>query len=277
MVEPISTDTDFSAQLQALVIEAEQTRDARGPSKDTAAKPISEAAIQGAIKPILDSIEALHRSQSEQFVTLLKLEKLALLSDVLPITLADTRQALESRNLVNKAMFEALHSELKSYKDGFILDAVLRPVIRDLIAVYDDMLETHKQISSIVSAFDEQENGEAVMVMVGKLRPASANLEHNIDFIIEVLERLDAVLMPICTGKLDKRTQKAVAVEFTENPDEDQDIVRSCKRGFQWKERILRPEEVVIRKWKAAAKVPDAVILEEEAAKQSDEAPAESI
>jgi molecular chaperone GrpE (heat shock protein) len=254
MVEPITTDTDFSAQLQALVIEAEQTRDVRGPAKDTAAKPLSEVAIQGIIKPILESIEALHKSQSEQFVTLLKLEKLALLSDVLPITLTDTRQALESRNIVNKAMFEALHSELKSYKDGFILESVLRPVIRDLIAVYDDMWEIHKQISSAVSMFDDDQNGEAVMIMVGKMRHAATNLDHNIHFIIEVLERLDVSLMPVSTGKLDKRSQKAISVELTENPSEDQDIVRNGKRGFQWKDRIIRPEEVVIRKWKEAAR-----------------------
>ena len=58
-------------------------------------------------------------------------------------------------------------------------------------------------------------------------------------------------------GKLDKRSQKAVAVELTENPDEDQDIVKSNKRGFQWRERIIRPEEVVIRKWKEIPKKAD--------------------
>jgi len=38
-------------------------------------------------------------------------------------------------------MFEALHTELKTYKDAFILESVLRPVIRDLISVYDDMAD----------------------------------------------------------------------------------------------------------------------------------------
>ena len=30
------------------------------------------------------------------------------------------------RNVVNRTMFEALHAELKAYKDAFLLEAVLR-------------------------------------------------------------------------------------------------------------------------------------------------------
>jgi molecular chaperone GrpE (heat shock protein) len=264
MVEPIQTsDNEFSAQLQALVIEAGQPRDSRAPAKDAPTKQLPESEINALLRPILDSIETLHRAQSEQFKTLLKLEKLAAASDAIPLALADARQALDSRNAVSRTMFEALHSELKTYKDGFILEAVLRPVIRDLISVYDDMWEIHKQIGSAASAFDETENGEAVMVMVNKMRHAATNLDHNIHFILEVLERLDVSLVPVIGGKLDKRTQKAVALEFTENPDEDQDVVKSSKRGFQWKDRIIRPEEVVIRKWKEVPRKPEDQIVSE--------------
>jgi hypothetical protein len=29
----------------------------------------------------------------------------------------------------------------------------------------------------------------------------------------------------------------------------DQMVVKVLKRGFQWKDRVVRPEEVVIKKW----------------------------
>jgi molecular chaperone GrpE (heat shock protein) len=37
---------------------------------------------------------------------------------------------------------------------------------------------------------------------------------------------------------------------MAEDPDDDGDIVRVVKRGFFWKDRVLRAEEVVIKKWK---------------------------
>jgi molecular chaperone GrpE (heat shock protein) len=70
------------------------------------------------------------------------------------------------------------------------------------------------------------------------------------DFILEVLARLEVTVMPVGPDRLDKLTQKAVSVEMAENPDEDGVVVRSVKRGFLWKDAVLRPEEVVIKKWR---------------------------
>lgn len=203
------------------------------------------------LRPIVEGIEALTRSQAEQLTALGKLDSFVAATECVPKMLTETRQALENRNSVSKAMFEALHTELKTYKDAFILESVLRPVIRDLVSVYDGMSEIHRQLSATVSSFDEEENGEAAMNLIGKMRHASTNLDHNTHFILEVLERLDVSLSPLSTGKLDKRTQKAVCIEPAEHPDEDHDIVKTLKRGFQWKDRIVRAEEVVIKKWKA--------------------------
>ena len=52
------------------------------------------------------------------------------------------------------------------------------------------------------------------------------------------------------TGKLDMVTQRALAVELADDPEEDGNIVRTLKRGFMWKGRVFRPEEVVMKKWK---------------------------
>jgi molecular chaperone GrpE (heat shock protein) len=76
------------------------------------------------------------------------------------------------------------------------------------------------------------------------------NIEHNCEFIVEVLARLEVVMLPVGSGKLDKHTQRAVAVEIAEDPDDDGLILRSVKRGFTWKDRVVRAEEVIIKKWK---------------------------
>ena len=257
MVEPKqTTDNEFSAQLQALIMEAEQERGSPPPVLTPEPEPPSGSyagsSMEFILRPIVEGIEALTRSQAEQLAALGKLDGFIAATECVPKMLADTRQALENRNTVSKAMFEALHTELKTYKDAFILESVLRPVIRDLISVYDDIAEIHRQLTATVSTFDEEENGEAAMILLAKMRHAGTNLDHNAHFILEVLERLDVSLGPISSGKLDKRTQKAVSVEPTENPEEDNDIVRILKRGFQWKDRVIRAEEVVINKWKPA-------------------------
>ncbi len=254
MVEPIpNSDTDFSAQLQALVIEAEQSREShvRAKSEPVKSPANSNSELQGLLRPIVAGLESLQYSQNEHIA------RLTAASASVPQALADARQALESRNVVSKAMFEALHAELKSYKDAFILESVLRPVIRDLLGVYDSMSEIFQQLSASMAAFDVKEMADGAVLLVENMRQAATNLDHNIHFILEVLERLDVTPLPIQIGKLDKRTQKAMTVEATEDKDQDNDIAKVLRRGFQWKERIIRPEEVIIKKWKEPPPEPE--------------------
>ena len=81
------------------------------------------------------------------------------------------------------------------------------------------------------------------------MRTLEMNVEHNVEFILEVLARLEVTQFPVGTGKLDKCKQRAVAVEPTDNLNEDTLVVRSVKRGFLWHERVLRPEEVVVKRY----------------------------
>jgi molecular chaperone GrpE (heat shock protein) len=91
---------------------------------------------------------------------------------------------------------------------------------------------------------------EAAVKLLEHLKTMDTHIEHNSDFIVEVLARLEVSILPVGMGKLDKQTQRAVAVEIAEDPDDDGQIVRSVKRGFWWKGRVLRAEEVIIKKWK---------------------------
>jgi molecular chaperone GrpE (heat shock protein) len=95
-------------------------------------------------------------------------------------------------------------------------------------------------------------------------------LEHHVHFLVEVLERMNVVQMPASSGKLDKLIQKAVSVENTSIAEEDQTIVRTVKLGFMWKDRMFRPEEVVIRKFTQNQALP------EEAVSNPPEAPSAS-
>jgi len=207
--------------------------------------------LQQLLRQIAEGVEALTQSQVEHADVIARVEKSLRLQESLPRLLGDMRQALDQRNSVNRLMFEALHSELKTYKDVFVLESVLKPVIRDLISLYDDITEIHRLLVLALSTQEKRGDlsGGTLMLFENVLSPTSL-LEHNIHSIIEVLERLDVAQMPSNTGKLDKRSQRAISVEPADEPDEDQQVIKILKRGFLWRERIFRPEEVVIKKWK---------------------------
>jgi len=167
----------------------------------------------------------------------------------LPGLIDGLQDLLEQKNGLNQRMFDALHEELKGYKDGFLLESMHKPIIRDLLSLHDDLSAIHRQMQDAV-AEAAQVPSEAAAKLLNHLKTMDTNIEHNCEFIVEVLARLEVVMMPAGTGKLDKHTQRAVAVEVTEDPDEDASILRSVKPGFSWKGRVLRPEEVIIKKWK---------------------------
>ena len=206
--------------------------------------------FEQSVRPILLGIQAVARVQCEQVEVLDRVEKVMMHQTGVPKILAETKLVLEQRNVVNRAMFEALHAELKTYKDAFLLEAVLRPVIRDLISLYDDISDIHRQFALALSTQEQRGAlaGSALIFFENVAAPAN-QLEHNRDAILEVLERLDVTLVPVGTGKLDKQSQRAVNVEFTEDPDLDHAVVKVTKRGFLWKDRVIRAEEVVIKKW----------------------------
>jgi hypothetical protein len=89
--------------------------------------------------------------------------------------------------------------------------------------------------------------------MLDRLRRMEMNLSHHCEFLIEILARLEVSIMPVGVGPLDKQMQRAVAIELVEDPGLDMTVARSVKRGFLWKNRVLRAEEVVMNRWKRCA------------------------
>jgi molecular chaperone GrpE (heat shock protein) len=270
MVEPQPENCSASAESETQVSDAAPNRlvvHPRNPEGRPADEEIGDggsvpADFAQSLRHVLHGIESLSRAHFEQVEVLSRVEKVMMHQTAVPKILSETKQALEQRNLINRAMFEALHAELKTYKDAFVLDAVLKPVIRDLISLYDDVSEIHRQLALALISHEQRGTlaGSTLILFENVAAPAN-QLEHNRDAIIEVLERLDVSLVPLGSGKLDKQAQRAVSVELADDPEQDQDVVKVVKRGFTWRDRVIRPEEVVIKKWKeqqpsASARVP---------------------
>lgn len=266
-------DLDFDAQLRGLFQEAEQCIEQRTSAARASkvekepAKPCEATAEQQALaayaslpqmlRPVLLGIQAAVRATGEQTILLHKIgEKLDQKAEeppagwsALPDLTDNLRALLDQKNGVNHKMFAALHEELKGYKDGFLLESVHKPIIRDLISLYDDLSTIHRQMQEAVEEACPAP-GSMESALLDRLKTVAMNVEHNCGFLLEVLARLEVTPVAAVTGKLDMRTQRVTSVEVAGEPGEDGDIVRTLKLGFMWKGRIMRPEEVVIKKWK---------------------------
>ena len=246
-----TVDPEFSAQMEALVIEAAQTRGEK-PHKNgerrSATEPAQtapEIALAQLLRPIFAGMDSLMRSQSEQSEALQRLEKTLVVQAEIPEVIQEAKHSLDQRNVVNRAMFDALHAELKRYKDDFHSETVLRPVVRDLLSLYDDARELHRQACR--GSMDCSADGETVES--GVLKTLEKNLEHHIHYVLEVLERMEVRILPPQVGKLDKWNQKVVAREPATREEDDLQVIRSVRPAFSWRDRLFRPEEVVVLKW----------------------------
>ena len=272
------TDADFAAQMQGLAQAATQALEERAAavrSQDEERQkgvrppePVPEAArnvedrsakalqsLPEMLRPLIVGLQAMGRVTGEHTQILARLEKHTAEANEaqmqLPGIVSELHSLTEQRNAVSRQMFDALHEELRSYKDGFLLDTVHRPMIRDLISLYDDLVEIHRQMSAaVLEQARLADDSVSAMPFLERLKGIDMHIEHNIEFVIEVLARLEVSQLPIGTGKLEKHTQRAVTVEIAEDPDEDMNIIRVFKRGFMWNGRVIRPEEVSIKKWK---------------------------
>jgi molecular chaperone GrpE (heat shock protein) len=256
-------DVDFDAQMQGLFQQAERAIGQRNapapkPSNDEDGVPElvetldqpegaggaielrqpSDAEAPAEITGAIRDLDAVSRRIGESVQSL-------------PKAVSDLRALLEMKNGVSHSMFSALHEELKGYKDGFLLQSVYRPIIRDLVSVYDDLTEILRQITeAIAEGSSERDDSTAAKKVLSRMRTMEMNLGHNVEFILEVLARLEVTQLPCGEGKLDKCRQRAVAVEATDDPEDDTLVLRIVKRGFLWHERVLRPEEVVVKRYK---------------------------
>jgi molecular chaperone GrpE (heat shock protein) len=260
-------DADFDSQLRGLFQEATQNIEGRQAAarrtdedkeqeitrrvEERMAK--SYVSIPQMLRPLMQGLEAVTRATGENTTILQKLDKTtddsATAQAGLPGLVQSLQSLVDQKSGLNQRMFDALHEELKGYKDGFLLESVHKPIIRDLITIYDDLAKIHQQMQDAV-ADAARLPAEVGTKLFERLKTMDTNIEHNSEFIVEVRARLEVTMLPIGSGKLDKQTQRAVAVEIAEDPDQDADIIRVVKRGFLWKERVLRAEEVVIKKWK---------------------------
>lgn len=261
MSEPAELpEADLDRQLRGLFKEAEQQIVGRTTSRNDGEKevlrPAEERALRAysslpqMLRPMVLGLEAISRATGENSQILQRIDKAHLEANEahqsLPRLISGLEALLDQKNTITQRMFDMLHEQLKDYKDDFLLESILKPILRDLISLYDDLATIHRQLQDFVEEAAAN-GGEAAFIL--QLRRMEMNLAHHCEFVLEILARLDVTMMPVGVGHLDKQTQRVVAIEAVTDPCLDRLVIKTLKRGFLWKERVLRPEEVIMNKW----------------------------
>ncbi len=243
----MATEPDFDLQMKSLAEEAQQFLDV------TPAGKRPEPALIDFLRPIVQHIESLGRSVTENTMAIMRIEETVLAQSnitTLPRLITTLHDDLENRNGVNQKLFDALHDELRSYKDGFLLEILHRPIIRDLIILFDDLSEIHRRTAAFLDGFKPGVENPEVLAARNHLQVLATNIDHIADSLLEILARMDVRRLDPSSGKLDKLNHRVLHVEPAQYPGEDLMVSASVKPGFLWRERNVRPEEVIIKKWR---------------------------
>jgi molecular chaperone GrpE (heat shock protein) len=225
---------DFAAEMQMLTGEAEREICERK-SSNPANGGTKFAEIT---RPVVHGFEALSRATEELSARLQQMESTLSKQSKLPDVLATLKEAVDHKNYLNQQLFDALHAELKILQ---------KPIILDLISFFDDLEEVNRQVSS----FAKESCSGAASEIGSRAMTLSTNLEHTLISLLEVLERMEVSKLEASTGQfLDKVHHRAVKVNVADSYEQDGEITESLRAGFMWKGRIVRPEQVTVKKYK---------------------------
>jgi molecular chaperone GrpE (heat shock protein) len=231
----IKITDEFASTMQQLSAEAEKTLTGEGwkgnMNGEQFAQIIQEfRTLNGRMnsfeKAVLGRLEKLENAEKSDFNEQLR-------------TMDDHLVALRNTDTVNQRLFDSLHDELIKYRDNFLHESLQKPFIRDLVILFDDLSGLLLQLQTAV----ESKEGKR-----GALSQWRDNLENAIHSLTEILHRMEvSEIEPRET--VDRSLHRVISFEPADFAEEDGQIVMRVRRGFLWRDQVLRPEEVVAKRF----------------------------
>ena len=177
-------------------------------------------------KTVLGRLEKLENTEKDEFAEQFR-------------KMDENMAALRNTESVNQRLFDSLHDEMNRYRDNFLHESLQKPFIRDLVILFDDLSRILSQLQSAA------ETGESKR---GPLSQWRDNLENAIHSLTEILHRMEvSEIEP--KDVVDRALHKVISFEPADFAEEDGQIVMRVKRGFLWRDQVLRPEEVVAKRF----------------------------
>lgn len=153
--------------------------------------------------------------------------------DEIKIQLASLSQSFDSKLKYDEhknKIIDDLHHALQEYRDGLIKKYLHRIVI-DVIKIVDDMRK-----------FTSYHNNESHK---DETTEKFLNYIENIASDMEDLFSWEGVMPFTCEGdKFDPSRQRIIKKVETDDPEKDKMIAQRLRPGYEWDEKIIRPEMI---------------------------------
>jgi molecular chaperone GrpE (heat shock protein) len=146
--------------------------------------------------------------------------------------------AIRGTESVNQQLFDSLHGELLKYRDNFLHESLQKPFIHDLLLLFDDLTSLSEQLRK---AAEEDRQG-------GHITQWRNNLENGIHSLVEILHRFEVKEIEP-KENVDRAVHRVVSFEPADFAEEDGRIVMRVRRGFFWRGKLIRPEEVIAKRF----------------------------
>ncbi len=221
MSELTAIESDFAAVMQELSAQAASPAALKAGLADAAGISI----LISAVHSLGQRIEALEESFLGKFEQL-HFQKIE-----------EQLNAMRESESVNQKLFDTLHEELLSYRDNFVRESLQKPFIRDLLVLFDDLSAIARQLETA-----ETKRGKAADSQ------SRANLDNAVHFLLEILHRFEVSELE-AKETIDRTLHRVISVEPTDCAEDDGKIVKRLKCGFTWHGRVLRPEEVIAKRF----------------------------
>lgn len=150
--------------------------------------------------------------------------------------LYEIKEVIQGRleyDAVKEKAIDKLNDELKFYRDNFVFQSQ-KGMFIDLMLLYDSL----ERILSFLAS-NEVFSKEKLAEMLEMFK----------EEFLEVLYRKDIAPFDEHPEYLDFKLHKTIKTVTTDEETENNKVDKIVKRGFRWNDKILRPEEVIIKKY----------------------------
>jgi molecular chaperone GrpE (heat shock protein) len=242
MADTTVSSDEFATAMQQLSAEASKTLPTQTkPAHELSIGEPNSSEVPRQADALAVRIQDLEKALSVRFDTLTNA-----ISASKPVDLAgqlkkldEALAALRDNESVNQQLFDSLHSELRKYRDNFVHESLQKPFIHDLVMLYDDLSSLCEQLRAAAEEKGTREH-------VAQWRD---NLENAIHSLVEILHRFE-VREVESKENVDLAIHRVVSYEPAEFPEDDGRILMRLKRGFLWRGKLIRPEEVIAKRFR---------------------------
>jgi len=236
-VEP---EEEFAATMQQLSAEAEKDMPTIPIVEDNSFTPPPNAGAGTDNTAMAERVQALENTLLDRFEQLAaEIEAARAAAFAEQFRKIDEQLAsIRSTESVNQQLFDSLHAELLKYRDNFLHESLQKPFIHDLVYLYDHLNGLCDQLINVAD-----EKGKRSRVSQWR-----DNLENAIHSLVEILHRFDVKEIEP-RERVDRACHRVISYEPADFPEEDGTIIMRVKRGFVWRGKLIRPEEVIAKRF----------------------------